>query len=112
MMTTAAAAALACGDAGGDAEAANGVDGALAKRGRAVYQSHCLACHNHDPNVDGALGPSIAGASPELLEARVLRAEYPLGYTPKRPTANMVALPHLEADLPALAAYLASALDD
>ena len=49
-----------------------------------------------DPRTDGSLGPAVAGASLELLTARVLRAEYPAGYTPKRETRVMVPLPHLE----------------
>jgi hypothetical protein len=62
-----------------------------------------------NPAQDGALGPAVAGASMELLEARILRGEYPEGYTPKRPSKIMVPLPHLEPKLPELAAYLASA---
>jgi mono/diheme cytochrome c family protein len=79
----------------------------LAKRGRAVYQANCTACHNNDPSQKGAVGPALAGSSLELLRTKVLRNEYPPGYTPKQATGQMVALPHLEPDLPALAAYLA-----
>jgi hypothetical protein len=61
-----------------------------------------------DATKDGALGPAIAGSSFALLEARVLRSEYPEGYAPKRPTRVMVALPHLEARLVELEAYLNS----
>lgn len=78
-----------------------------ANRGRATYLTSCTACHAPDPNVDGALGPAVAGSSRELLEARVLRAEYPPGYAPKRETRAMVALPHLAGEIDALAAYLA-----
>ena len=76
--------------------------------GRSVYNANCIACHNLDPTKDGVLGPAIAGASMPLIEARVMRAEYPEGYAPKRPTKVMVALPHLEPKLPELAAYLES----
>ena len=78
----------------------------LVEKGRQTYLSSCIACHNADPARDGALGPAVAGASFELLEARIMRAEYPPGYTPKRETAVMVAMPFLEKQLPALAAYL------
>lgn len=61
-----------------------------------------------DPRADGALGPAVAGASPELLEARVMRSEYPEGYTPRRETKVMVPMPHLQSKLPELAAYLES----
>lgn len=77
-------------------------------RGRSVYLSNCVACHNQNPKLVGPIGPEVAGASLELLQAKVMRNEYPPGYTPKRPTAAMVPLPHLEPDLPALAAYLES----
>jgi len=80
----------------------------LVAAGRATYAANCIACHSMNPAADGALGPSVAGASLELLEARVMRSEYPEGYTPKRPSRVMVPLPHLEARLPELAAYLQS----
>ena len=68
--------------------------------------ANCTACHNADPAKDGPLGPAIFGSSKELIEARVLRAEYPAGYTPKRKTKVMVALPQLKGDLDSLAAFL------
>lgn len=79
---------------------------ALAKRGNLVYMSNCQVCHNPDPSLDGSIGPAISGASQELLEARILRAEYPEGYQPKRDTRLMIALPHLAPDLEALLAFL------
>ncbi len=92
----------ACSETGG-----GGSD--LAEQGRRVYQNVCIACHSPDPAKDGALGPAVAGASRELLEARVLRGEYPPGYTPKRPSQAMPAFPYLEDEIPALEAYLAEA---
>jgi mono/diheme cytochrome c family protein len=84
----------------------------LARQGRDVYQSVCVACHNGDPNRDGAVGPANAGASRELLEAKVLRGEYPPGYQPKRPDSHaMPPLPYLKDQIPALAAYLAEVKD-
>ncbi|HVK62100.1 MAG TPA: cytochrome c [Bdellovibrionales bacterium] len=81
---------------------------ALVAKGKAAYQSNCIACHNPNPSIDGALGPAVAGSSRELLEARVLTASYPSGYTPKRTTVVMAALPHLKNDIDALTAYLNS----
>ena len=78
------------------------------ERGRRVYVANCVACHNPDPAKEGTLGPAVAGSSFALVEARVLRAEYPPGYTPKRPSALMPAQPFLKKDLPDLAAYLES----
>jgi mono/diheme cytochrome c family protein len=77
-----------------------------AERGRQVYQSNCTACHNSDPALPGSLGPEVKGSSRALLEARILRAEYPAGYTPKRETRIMQALPALQDDVPAIAEYL------
>ena len=120
--TTAAAADASPAAAGGasaatDSEAASvpssaPADGrspeALVAAGRAVYNANCIACHAMDPRIDGALGPAAAGSSAELIAARVLRAEYPEGYTPKRETRVMIPLPHLESKLPELTAYLQS----
>ena len=86
-----------------------GAEISLAERGRRVYGSSCSACHHPDPSRDGTLGPAISGSSRELLEARVLRAEYPPGYRPKRPSLQMTPLPHLAAEIDALTAYLAEA---
>ncbi|NNL67138.1 MAG: cytochrome c [Myxococcales bacterium] len=77
-------------------------------RGRASYLGNCVACHNPNPKLAGAIGPALAGSSRELLEAKVLRNEYPPGYEPKRPTQVMVPLPHLEPEIDDLAAYLGS----
>lgn len=99
----------ASGDSGASAPRAGTVEGdraALVERGSVIYHSTCIACHAADPNQAGGLGPPIAGSPLELLRAKVLRNAYPPGYTPKRDTSNMVPLPYLEEDLPAIAAYL------
>jgi mono/diheme cytochrome c family protein len=75
-------------------------------RGEQVYRANCVVCHHPDPRELGSLGPPVAGASRELLEARILRAQYPPGYTPKRDSKLMPPLPYLEKDIDALAAYL------
>ena len=94
-----ALALLACG--GGGEETA-------AERGRRAYVANCLACHHTDPALEGSLGPPVAGSSAELIEARVLRAEYPPGYAPKRDTGLMPAQPFLADQVADLAAYLES----
>jgi mono/diheme cytochrome c family protein len=86
-------------------------DAALAARGAQVYRGNCTACHALDPTQVGPVGPAIAGSSLTLLEAKVLRNEYPPGYTPQRDTKAMIPLVHLAPELPALAAYLAEAAD-
>ena len=78
-----------------------------ARRGKAVYDGVCIACHNPNPALDGSLGPANAGASRELLDARVLRAEYPAGYEPKRDSKAMPAFPNLAGSIEDLTAYLA-----
>jgi mono/diheme cytochrome c family protein len=77
-----------------------------AERGRQVYQSQCIACHNPDPAQAGPVGPPVKGSSRELLEVKVLRGAYPPGYTPKRPTAVMQPMPQLADTIPALGEYL------
>jgi mono/diheme cytochrome c family protein len=80
----------------------------LVSQGKAVYMSTCIACHNVDPKLPGSVGPNVAGSSYELLYARITKAEYPVGYKPKRNSKMMPALPHLEKDVKALHAYLNS----
>jgi mono/diheme cytochrome c family protein len=94
--------ALAAGCSQGEADP----QAALAKRGQQVYQGNCVACHAPDPTKPGPVGPELAGASLDLLEAKVLRNQYPAGYTPKRESNAMIPLVHLAPELPALAAYL------
>jgi len=77
-----------------------------AQRGRQIYENVCIACHNSDPTQPGSLGPQVAGASRELLEARVLRGEYPPGYTPLRPGQAMPRFEYLKDHIGDLAAYL------
>jgi len=80
----------------------------LAREGERVYQNVCIACHNGNPNLDGAIGPANAGASEDLLTAKILRGEYPPGYAPKRPgSTTMPRFEYLADKIPALAAYLA-----
>jgi mono/diheme cytochrome c family protein len=78
----------------------------LVGRGRTVYLAHCISCHNSNPRLAGSLGPDVHGSSKELLVARVVHGNYPEGYTPKRSSHIMQALPHLAKDIDALTAYL------
>ena len=68
--------------------------------------STCIACHNADPKLAGAVGPEVAGASLEVLEEKILKGTYPEGYTPKRNTNLMVPLPHLKEQIPAIHYFL------
>ena len=82
-----------------------------ASKGEQIYRNVCTACHGGNPNQAGSAGPAIAGSSRELLEAKVLRGEYPPGYEPKRGSAAMPVLPYLKDHIADLAAYLANAED-
>jgi len=86
-----------CGNGGGDA---------LVARGRQVYLAQCIQCHNANPAIPGPVGPAVKGAARELLDAKVVRGEYPPGYRPQRPTKVMPPQPTLAPDISALAAYL------
>ena len=77
-----------------------------AEKGKAVYLPNCGACHNADPSLDGPVGPAINGSSRELLEARILSAGYPEGYTPKRDTKMMPPMVHLKNDIIHMAEFL------
>ena len=77
-------------------------------QGEKIYRNICVVCHNADPSLSGPLGPAIAGASRELLEAKLLRGEYPAGYTPQRDTQQMPRFEYLEPTLEDIAAFLAN----
>ena len=77
-----------------------------ARRGQTVYLSQCTACHATDPVNPGPVGPPVKGSSRELLEAKVLHGLYPPGYTPKRDSRLMLAMPQIESSIADLAAYL------
>lgn len=79
------------------------------ERGARVYASACTSCHHVDPHLAGATGPAIAGSARELVEARVLRAQYPPGYIPQRQSRAMVAMPQLAPYIDDLTAFLGQA---
>lgn len=77
-----------------------------------VYTTNCILCHNPDPNLPGSQGPAIAGSSRELVYDRVILLKYPPGYTPKRSTHSMRALPQLRDKIDDLTAFLDQAAND
>jgi len=83
----------------------------LVSRGAEVYKANCVVCHHPDPAREGSVGPAVAGSSRELVAARVLAREYPAGYTPKKDSMLMPAMPFLESEIDALSAFLAAAGD-
>lgn len=106
LLATSAAAALAC--SGGESVELS----ATAQRGHDVYMNVCIACHNANPGRDGAIGPDLIGSTRELIEWRVVRGEYPPGYTPKQATGAMPAFPHLAGDVDALYAFIHESTED
>ncbi|TGK09233.1 cytochrome c [Leptospira selangorensis] len=76
-----------------------------AEAGRGLYMANCLACHNANPKLDGAVGPSVGNSSYELLEAR-MRGEYPPGYVPKRQSTAMTRFNFTEAQIKSLEEFL------
>ena len=80
--------------------------GASAARGKTIYQTQCIACHNSNPKKPGTLGPEVFGSSRALIESRVVHATYPPGHTPKRATHMMTPLPHLKNEIDSLHLYL------
>ncbi len=109
-LVSAALFAAACSEGSSTLENADSktdpVQAAAAQRGRKIYENVCIACHNGDPTQPGSLGPALAGASLELLEAKVLRGEYPPGYTPSRPSQAMPKFEYLKDRLGDVAAFL------
>jgi mono/diheme cytochrome c family protein len=84
---------------------------APAEQGRIAYMTNCVVCHNPNPNLAGSQGPPIAGSSRELVEDRVLHLSYPPGYTPRRTTHAMRAMPQLANQIDNLTAFLAEAAE-
>lgn len=78
----------------------------LSARGKTIYAGNCIACHNPDPKLVGAVGPAVYGSSLELLEGLLIKGTYPDGYKPKRPGAGMPVFPRLATEIPALHAFL------
>jgi mono/diheme cytochrome c family protein len=79
------------------------------EKGRMVYMTNCVVCHNPNPNLAGNQGPAIAGSSQALLEARVLHLTYPPGYMPEQKTHAMRAFPQLKSHIGDLHAFLDAA---
>jgi mono/diheme cytochrome c family protein len=78
-------------------------------RGKTIYLSNCIACHNKDPNKKGSLGPELVGSPIEVFKTKILTgSQYPEGYAPKRKTKIMKKLPKLENEIPNIYAWIQS----
>ena len=81
-------------------------------KGKEIYLSTCIKCHNKDPNVKGAIGPELTDAPLEIMQAKVATGRYPdvlpEGFVPKRKTKQMIKQPQALADVPSIHAYVQS----
>lgn len=82
------------------------------ERGKKIWTTTCVQCHNKDPNKKGAVGPETVDAPLEVMTAKVMTGKYPdplpPGFTPKRTTKAMRPLPQFEKSIPSIWAYVQS----
>ncbi len=78
----------------------------LYNKGRGIYNSVCISCHNANPKLPGAIGPDNYGSSLDLLRLKVLKNQYPPGYIPKRKTDEMPEFEEYENDIDAIHFFL------
>lgn len=82
------------------------------EKGKEIYLSTCIKCHNKDPNIKGAIGPEVTDAPLEIMQAKVATGRYPEvlpeGFVPKRTTKQMIKQPQVLADVPSIHAYVQS----
>lgn len=87
-------------------------DQARINRGRQLYLSNCISCHNKDPNLKGPIGPEMIDAPLEVMTSKVMTGAYPaklpLGFVPKRKSKLMRKIPKLEKEIPLIYEYVQS----
>jgi mono/diheme cytochrome c family protein len=76
------------------------------QKGKSIYFSTCIACHNSNPEKDGSVGPAIKGSTLALLKERIHNSSYPPGYKPKRTTKLMPKLPLTDEQISYVEAFL------
>jgi mono/diheme cytochrome c family protein len=85
---------------------------ALIEKGKRLYLSNCIQCHNRDPNIKGSLGPELVDAPYVVMYSKVMTGVYPeklpAGFVPKRKSKAMRKIPKLEKDIPAIYAWVQS----
>lgn len=81
-------------------------------KGKRIWLSTCIQCHNRDPNMKGSLGPEVVDAPLSVMTAKVMTGKYPeplpAGFVPKRKTKAMRPLPKFKDDIPSIHAYVQS----
>lgn len=87
-------------------------DQALVEKGKRLYLSHCIQCHNRDPNLKGSLGPEVIDAPLSVMTSKIMTGAYPavlpLGFVAKRKSKAMKKIPKLQKDIPAIYAFIQS----
>lgn len=87
-------------------------DQATLDKGKRLYLSNCIQCHNKDPNLKGSLGPEMIDAPLSIMTAKVMTGVYPAvlpaGFVPKRKSKAMRKIPRLQKDIPAIHAWVQS----
>lgn len=87
-------------------------DQKILDKGRRLYLSNCIQCHNRDPNLKGSLGPEMVDAPLSVMTSKIMTGLYPavlpLGFIPKRKTRAMRKIPKLQNDIPAIHAWVQS----
>jgi mono/diheme cytochrome c family protein len=82
------------------------------EKGKRLYLSNCIQCHNRDPNLKGNLGPELVDAPLAVVYSKVMTGVYPeklpAGFKPKRQSKVMRKIPKLEKDIPAIHAWIQS----
>lgn len=81
-------------------------------KGKRIWLTTCVQCHNRDPNLKGSIGPETVDAPLEVLRAKVMTGKYPdplpAGFVPKRKTKAMRPLPQFKNDILSIHAYVQS----
>ena len=87
-------------------------DQATLDKGKRLYLSNCIQCHNKDPNLKGSLGPEMVDAPLSVMTSKVMTGAYPAvlpaGFVPKRKSKAMKKIPKLKNDIPAIYEWVQS----
>ena len=83
-------------------------DQATIDKGRRLYLSNCIQCHNKDPNLKGSIGPEMVDAPLSVMTSMIMTGAYPTGFIPKRKSKGMRKIPRLQKDIPAIYEFVQS----
>lgn len=87
-------------------------DQATLDKGKRLYLSNCIQCHNKDPNLKGSIGPEMVDAPLSVMTSKIMTGAYPAvlppEFIPKRKSKAMKKITKLEKDIPAIFAFVQS----